>query len=288
MSAWGPYRLARRLLPETASFQPLAEPLGRLIESGARLGYAARGVVYLSVGAIGLLAAFGLTPQAKGAIGALEAWGEWPLGLALLWITGVGLYAFAAWRGLQAIFDADRLGDKPAAVAARAGKALSGAIYAGLAVSLFGLLDAMEDLHEVDDQAATQATVQKVLAMPLGETMVIGLGVLVIVGGIGNAVRALGDHFTETLACDTAGARWAGTLARVGYFARGAVMALAGGATVLAGWRARAAEATGLGGALETLKDQAGGHLALGVAALGFIAFGAFGVVKACLRRIGC
>src|SRR5437868_4577716 len=76
-----------------------------LLETAARLGYLARGAVYLSVGAFALLAALRLSPRAQGALGALEAWGDWPLSLALLWIVGLGLYGFAGWRALQAILD---------------------------------------------------------------------------------------------------------------------------------------------------------------------------------------
>src|SRR5436190_1354581 len=193
MMAAGPRRLAIRLLPPARRFRALVAPLARFIEGGARFGYAARGAVYVSVGVMALLAALRLSPHATGAIGAMRAWGAWPPGIALLWAAGLGLYAFAGWRALQALFDADRLGAKPAALAAR-----------------------------------------------------------------------------------------------VGYFARGLAMLLAGGLTLMAGWHARASEAYGVGGALEVLKAQRFGHPLLGVIALGLIAFGLFSFFKACLRRIGC
>jgi hypothetical protein len=275
-------------LPWAAQFPRLVTPLAGLVEAGARLGYAARGAVYVSIGAIALLAAVGLAPRAVGAVEALEAWGAWPPGLALLWITGLGLYAFAAWRGLQAVFDADRLGKAPAALAARAGKAVSGLIYGGLAISVFGLLDAIEDLHEADDRAKTRAAVESALAMPWGGALVMAVGGLIAAAGVANVIRAFGDHFTESLDCDDEAAGWTGGLARVGYAARGLAMIPAGLVTLLAGWHARASEASGLGGALELLKDQPYGELLLAVIALGLIAFGAFGFLKAGLRRIGC
>src|SRR5436190_282822 len=288
MMAAGPRRLAIRLLPPARRFRTLVAPLARFIEGGARFGYAARGAVYVSVGVMALLAALRLSPHATGAIGAMRAWGAWPPGIALLWAAGLGLYAFAGWRALQALFDADRLGAKPAALAERVGKAVSGLVYGTLAVSVFGVLDAIEDLHEVDDQAATQAAIGDVLAMPGGEALVMALGALVLAAGVGNAVRAFIGHFTETLDCDPGQARLAGSLARVGYFARGLAMLLAGGLTLMAGWHARASEAYGVGGALEVLKAQRFGHPLLGVIALGLIAFGLFSFFKACLRRIGC
>ena len=257
------------------------------MEAGARFGYVARAAVYISVGGVALLAAFGLAPHAVGALGALQAWGEWPPGIVLLWIAGGGLYAFAAWRALQAVFDVDHLGTEPAALGERLGKAVSGVVYGALGVSVFGLLDTLEDLHEVDDQAATQEAVRNALALPWGGPLVIAVGAIVAIAGIANMVRAVVSHFTQSLVCEEGVAWCAGTLARVGYFSRGVAMTLAGAVTALAGWNARASDARGVGGALEMLRAVPFGHGLLGLIALGLIAFGGFGLMKAGLRRIG-
>jgi hypothetical protein len=123
----------------------------RLLEWAARLGYAARGLVYCGLGMIALLAALDLTPQARGAKGVLETWAGWPLGTVLIGAVGCGLAAFAAWRAIQALFDADRHGTSLKAWAIRAGQAISGLVYGGLALSAFELLDAFEDFGEADE-----------------------------------------------------------------------------------------------------------------------------------------
>ena len=97
-----------------------------VVELAARCGYAARGMVYLSVGLMALLKSAGLNPHAQGAVGALGAWARWPLGVALLWMTGIGLLGFAAWRGLQSIGDVEHPRWRPSALAGRIGKAISG------------------------------------------------------------------------------------------------------------------------------------------------------------------
>ncbi|MDZ4320705.1 MAG: DUF1206 domain-containing protein, partial [Phenylobacterium sp.] len=115
---------------ETALRQTLnwlgAAPLGALAQLACRFGYAARGFVYLSIGVIAVLAAVEMVPQAEGSLGAVEAWADWPLGLVLLGAAGFGLYGFAGWRLLQSVFDAERQGTSPKALAARAGQAISG------------------------------------------------------------------------------------------------------------------------------------------------------------------
>jgi len=288
MTALGPVRIARRILPTAWADTRVVHAAARLIEGAARFGYGARALVYLSVGGMALLAAAGRAPRALGAVDALEAWGRWPLGIVLLWLTGLGLYAFSGWRALQALLDADRLGTAPGALVERAGKAFSGLVYGGLAISVFGLLDAMEDLREVDDQAATRAAIEAALAYPGGDRLVIVMGALIVAAGAGNAWRALSSHFTDNLDCDRPAARWVGLLARAGYLARGVVLIGAGALTVSAGLHARAAEVGGTGEALAALGGQPGGGVWLTLAGLGLIAFAIFGFLKAGLRRIGC
>lgn len=261
-------------------------PWSAVLEAAARAGYVARGAVYLSIGAIALLAALDLSPRAEGAVGALQAWRDWPAGVALLWLVGVGLYGFAAWRALQSLFDADRLGRSPRALAGRLGQAISGVTYAGLAVGVFGLLDAIEDLGEVDDQAATRAAIAQALEMPAGGLLVIAAGLFILGAGVGSFIRAFADHFGRSLECARERRRWLGLMARFGYAARGVALAPAGVLLASAGLRARASEAQGLEGSLNLMERGPLGEPVLALTALGLLAFGAFAVVEGWLRRI--
>lgn len=257
-------------------------------EYACRAGYAARGFVYLSVGLMALAAALRLTPRAHGAQGALvEAWAGWAPGPILLWLTGVGLSFFVLWRLLQSVFDADRQGHGPGALGSRAGQALSGLIYGALAISVFELVDTLQDLREPDEMAATRATVEHALALPFGPQLVIAAGVFVVAAGIGNIVQAALRRFDRRLDCAAGISRWACMLGRWGYLARGLTFLPAGALMIKAGLHARAAEATGLGGALEILKAQPLGHLVLGLVGAGLVAFGLFAFAEARFRRMG-
>jgi len=261
-------------------------PWGAAAEMAARMGYMARGTVYLSIGAIALLAAIGVAPHPRGALGALEAWAHWRVGVLLLWFTGIGLWGFAGWRALQSLLDADQQGRSLKALGSRAGQALSGLIYGGMAASIFDLIDALHDIRHEGEQAKTRETVAAVMAWPFGTTLVIALGLFIVACGLGNATRAVVDNFGSTLKCEAKTAAWAGRLARVGYFGRGVAMLPVGFFMIAAGWHARATEARGVGGALWSLHSQLLGDLMLSLVALGLVAFGAFAFVEAWHRPI--
>jgi hypothetical protein len=263
-----------------------ASPWGATAEMAARLGYMARGTVYLSIGLIALLAVARLAPHTSGALGALEAWAHWRLGVVLLWLTGIGLWGFAGWRALQSLFDADRQGLGAQAVASRVGQALSGLIYGAMAVSIFDLIETLHDIRHLGEQARTRETVAAVLTWPMGSTLILALGAFIIACGLGNAIRACLDNFGSTLRCDPEIAVWACRLARVGYFGRGVAMLPVGFFMLTAGWHARASEAKGVGGALWALHSRVLGDLMLTAVALGLVAFGAFAFVEAWYRPI--
>lgn len=260
--------------------------VGAMLEACARLGYAARGVVYLGLGAIAVLAALDLTPRAKGAREVLEAWSDWPLGAILIAGIGFGLSGFAVWRGVQAIFDADHHGRSPKAWAVRAGQAISGVVYGGLALSAFELLDAFEDLGEGDETESLRQTAASVLGTPHGDMLLMGVGLVVIGFGVGNVVQGLVQDFGNRLACDAALCRKVAPLAKLGYAARGVATMPSGAFLIIAGLHTRAAEARSWGDALQTVEQQPFGSLALGALAVGLIAFGLFGFVEARYRQI--
>jgi hypothetical protein len=275
---------------ETALRQTLnwlgAAPLGALAQLACRFGYAARGFVYVSIGVIAVLAAVERVPQAEGSLGAVEAWADWPLGLVLLGAAGFGLYGFAGWRLLQSVFDAERQGTTPKALATRAGQAVSGVVYGTLGFSVFSAMDLLDDLADPEEGASEQEAAAQALAIPGGEWLIIGVGVFILAAGLANLVKAIRGGLADRLVCDAAVRRVAEPVGRLGYGARGAAFAVMGVMLVQAGLHANAAEAAGLAEALQALERAPWGNgLLIGVA-LGLLAFGAFALMEARYREI--
>ncbi|WP_332659691.1 DUF1206 domain-containing protein [Brevundimonas sp.] len=261
-------------------------PMKDLIELAARIGYGARGFVYLSVGLLTLLASIDLIGDAVGTKGAIAWMALRPLGRLWLLLVGLGLTAFVMWRTLQAVFDADHEGTSRHGLMTRMSQAFSGLSYAFLAFSAFALL-----LHTPEDPAAadlarSQEQAETVLALPWGNWLLAGAGLVLLGIGVANVSRAWREDFTEYLACSEKTCRRVAPLARAGVVARGLAYVPLAFLIVLAGLRSSASDVTTFGSALDVVERQPGGPWILGLASLGFIAFGAFSFIEARFRRI--
>lgn len=261
-------------------------PLHDLLELAARVGYGARGFVYLSVGSIALLSAVDRVGDAVGSRGAVAWLAEQPYGRVWLVMLGLGLWAFVLWRVLQAVFDADREGTGRRALLSRAGQGLSGLFYGVLAVSVFEFLDEVEANPAAEDVAENQEKAATLLALPFGDIALLGVGLVILAFGVGNIVRGALSDFGSALACSARLCRRVVPIARAGYIARGVALLPLAVFVILAGTRSRASQVTSFGAGLDALERQPGGSLVLVVTAVGLMAFGAFAFVEARWRRI--
>src|ERR1019366_2959177 len=105
----------------------------------AHIGYASRGLLFLSIGILALLAAVDSHRQTVGWTGALRVLGQ-SFGTPLLAVLLLGLIFFSVWRILQAYLDMDGLGDKPLALAKRVVFAITGIFYSLAALWILWVL----------------------------------------------------------------------------------------------------------------------------------------------------
>jgi hypothetical protein len=254
-------------------------------ERMARLGYAARGTVYLIVGAFAVLAALGPGGRTTDQKGALQAVLGQPFGKILLGIMALGLFSFAIWRALQAVPDVDRCGHGAKALVRRTAFAVSAVAHAGLAVWAVGALIGSGRGGGDADQSAHDWTAA-LLAAPFGQWLVAAAGIIVAATGIAVGVRGWKGTFAERLVLTEQNRRWVIPMGRFGFLARAVVFLLIGAFLIMAAAHTSAQEAKGLAGALKVLQDQPHGWFLLGLTALGLFAFGAFQFVTAVYRRI--
>jgi len=255
------------------------------LETTARVGYAARGIVHMLVGGLAVLAAIGGGGETGGSKNALASLLGEPFGKTLLAVIALGLLAFSIWREVEALTDADNRGTSGKGLAIRGAHVISGVIYLGLAVYAAGLAFGWATGGGQGDGGA-QGWSAWLLAQPVGRWLLGLVGLGVIGGGLAFLGRAWKGDVTKHLHYLPHQRGWVVPLGRAGFAARGVVFLIIGGFLIVAAWQAQSSEARGLGGALRTVQEQPYGWVLLGLVAAGLFAFGVFGLVQAVYRRI--
>lgn len=253
-----------------------------------RMGFVARGAVYLIVGWLAVRAAVGVGSAATDKQGALEAVRQEPGGAVLLGLVAAGLFAYAGWSLVRAVFDPERLGHKAGSIVARSGYAVAGLSYAGLALAAANLALGSGTAGKGSD-ASTQDWTARLLNAPFGPPLVIVIGLALIAIAATEFTRAYTANFRKDLSLEHLRADmrlWITRVGRMGLVARGVVFALIGLFLVQASRHDNADEAVGLGGALQKLADQPYGEFWLGAVAAGLFMYGLFSFLEARYRRL--
>jgi Domain of Unknown Function (DUF1206) len=257
----------------------------------ARLGYAAKGVVYLIIGWLALQVAIGAGGKTTDQRGALQTISEQSYGKFLLILVGIGLVGFAIWCFLQAWFDTEGKGSDIKGIIARLGYAVTGVAYAILAFGAYQLVAGMRTSNATKSTtASTQDVTAQLLNHSWGVALVVILGLIVIGVACYMFARALTAKFRRRLLLTGLSAQLRGGvifLGRFGYAALGVVFSIIGIFLIIAAVQHNPHEAKGLDAALRTLAQQSYGPLLLGIVALGMVAYGVYSFVEARYRRVG-
>ena len=252
----------------------------------ARLGFGARGLVYILVGLLAAGAAAGIgggkTTDTHGAIGTV---GAQPFGAVFLIVLGVGLAAYAVWRFTQAALDLEGKGTDAKGLAVRASYAASGVVHAGMAFTAGSLAVGLGRGHS----DPVRGWAGRLMDEPFGRWLVGAIGVAVLGAAAYQLYKAWSDRFEEHLRTQEMSAtarRWSKRIGRAGLAARGVTFGIIGWFLVRAALQVDPGQARGLAGALRTLARQDHGRWLLGVVALGLTAYGVLSLINARYRAI--
>jgi hypothetical protein len=243
------------------------------LEMFTRVGFAARGVMYVVIGYLALR--FGQTESGEGALATL-AEGS---GKLLLGIMALGFAAYGVWRLSEALVDTEGHGSDAKGNAARIGGALSGLIHLGLAIVAANF--AFGSGGSGGGQSGAEQGAATALALPGGPLLLLVVGAALIGTGLWQLAKAAKADFLRHLDGRVAHQAWVMWLGRAGYAARGIVFVIIGWSLLQAGLSDSAARAGGMEQALGSLS----GNLLTAVA-LGLLLFGLFSFVEARYRRI--
>jgi hypothetical protein len=254
------------------------------IQAWARLGFAAGGIVYLVIGILAILVASAKYDRPQGPEGAIARISTQPFGHILLAVVMVGLFGYAVWCFIQAIFDADHDGNDLKGIGLRIGEFCSGIAYLSLAILAF---------HRMRDEPAQQKSAAhwtaKLMARSWGASIVELAGVVLVIVGIGLVFYAAQERFRKYLRLSEVSVsdrEWIIQFGKWGYSAQGIVFCLIGAFLISAAIYSDPRKARGLDEALQWLAQQTYGPWLLGIVAAGLSAYGLFMLVEAKYRRL--
>ncbi|QCB93340.1 DUF1206 domain-containing protein [Cellulomonas shaoxiangyii] len=246
-------------------------------EAGARAGYAVSGVLHVLIGVLAVQLAVGDGSGSADQSGAFAQVASTPFGAVALWVAVVAFAALGAWQAAAAL---SGVVGEAADRAKAAGKAV---VYLALAVTALTFArGGGSGGGQTSDATAT------LLQAPAGRLLVGAVGVGVLAVGAYHVHKGVTKRFLDDLQRLPAGrpgraARWSGV---VGYVAKGVALGVLGVLFVLAAVHADPSEATGLDGALRTLREAPAGPFLLLLVALGLIAYGLYSFVRARFGRL--
>jgi hypothetical protein len=260
----------------------------RWVEPLARVGLAAKGVLYGVIALLAFKVSRGGREEAPDKDGALQAIAGQPFGRGLLALLALGLAGYALWRLAQAVFDRENAGDGVKGLAKRGGqlaRAAWWAVLCGFTVSTLVEGKSQGGGGGSSEQKATAG----VFEWPLGRELVYGAGLAFLAAAGFNIWRGVTCRFNKKLKTGEMGDAEEAAATGVGFaghVARGIVFALIALFLLRAAWEFDAKEARGLDGALlEVAQAPWGGLLLAGVAA-GLLCYALYCFVQARYRRV--
>ena len=253
----------------------------------ARFGFAARGVLYLLIGALTVELALGQGGKSASQAGALQTVAHQPFGEVLLIAIAVGFGGYALWRLMQAALGHGPEGGGEDTPGYRIMALASGLIYLSFMVLSIRILTSPN--HNAGQKPKAGHAAADVLSLPGGQFM-LGIVAAVLIGaGLYQAYRGVTAKFVEDAKIGEMSPTvrtWYTRVGVAGYLGRAAVFGLTGALVAAAAISNRAHQAKGLDGALQKLGNQPFGVVLLLVVAAGLVAFGLYSLADARYRRI--
>lgn len=253
------------------------------MNSAARLGFVAKGLVYGLIGLLAVQVAFGGNKRTDQK-GALQTLASKPGGELVLWLMVIGFAAYALWRFSEAAWGRRDETDDKKRTLKRLGSAVNGLVYL-----FFGVLAFRTATGTSSSKSESSDITAKVLEWPGGQAIVFVAGLVVIGIAIALTFRGLKTDFEKHL--DTG--RMSRTmftavrrLGQVGYVGRGAVFAVVGILVCKAAMDHQPGKAQGFDVALKSLAGAPGGQVLLVLAGVALVCFGLYCWAEARYRRL--
>ena len=263
---------------------PAAGNVAPWVERLARVGFAAKALLYITVGLLAAKAGLGPGGRTTDTHGALKVVLGMTFGHILLLVVAAGLMGYAVWRLVEAVVDPDRRGTGLKGLALRTGSAARGVFHGGLAIAALRLASGTRSSAATNDAGQWTAFA---FGLPGGQLLVwLGAGAITGYGGyqLYRAYTAKLGRQLDLSPLPAPAATFVVGVSRFGIAARGIVFCLIGFFLARAAVGHDAGQAGGLEESLDTLAGI--GRWPFVAVASGLVAYGLYELVNARYRRI--
>lgn len=222
--------------------------VGRLV----RLGYLAKGLIYLLIGVLAMRLALGVGGKLTDASGVLLTLLQQPFGRLMLAVIGVGIVAYAAYYLFEAIADLRHRGGGVRGWFHRSLTMIKAVVYGMIGVEALNIVFLGGGSGgDAEDNA------RLVMRFPLGELLIILIGIGVAVYGFTQLKMAWDGKADDDLDVPKVKreAAWMLPLGRIGSAARSVILIVMGVTLFWSGLQDRPSNADGYGEILSTIES---------------------------------
>ena len=258
------------------------------LRKAARVGYFARGLVYLIIGYFAFRAAFA-SGSALDTKDAIEVIAGANFGSVLLVVMIVGLLAFAAWRVVQAVWDIDDHGSGFKGYGVRGGMIVSASATIALALYAVTLLTGFSvggGSGGGDGGGAKAGVIAYAYEQGYGLWLTYIIAAALAAAAIGYAVKGVMAKFEEHMSIPEDKRWFLKPVCQFGLIARSAVFLVIAGLLATGAAQYSSSDTPGIHSALVEISSWSYGWLLLSLTGLGLIAFGISSFTEGAYRRI--
>lgn len=243
-------------------------------KTAAIIGFVSKGIIYLVIGILSLLAALNMGGESSGTNQALIFLKKQPFGQVLLLLLGTGLLCYSFWMFVQSIADPENIGTDRKAKMKRFGLFTTGLIYTVIAFLAFYHLftynpDENSGSRYLDFLGPSSLSVVFIcIGIILGIQAII-LIVGVFKGGLLDQFNLEGPKYSHIIRL----------VGKFGFYSRAFIVAIIAYFFLRAGIYTGSNEIKGIQDAFSFLNQSDLGRILMAVTAVGFISYGAFFVL---------
>ncbi|WP_028376797.1 DUF1206 domain-containing protein [Leeuwenhoekiella sp. MAR_2009_132] len=249
----------------------------------ARSGLFAKAILFLSIGVITAMEAFGLGGFKAGSFTLMDVLAKQEFGNALLILWAVALFGYVFWRVYETIVDNEGYGTSIIGLGQRIGFCFGGLVYAFLAVS------ALQVVFNPDGSSyLTTTDFQKFIHTDFGRICVVGAALGMMGGALNEFYIAFSGIFKKTINIDAIRPklqRAVMSFGTIGYASRGFTVSIAALLLLDSAYTTRDITSANKEAAFSFMQ-YAFGDLILGLIAIGFIVYSMYVFVEVRYRKI--